>query len=93
MQVIEVRVAAGKFGEILGKMRGWLDHNESGPVRFETKTEAPGLIYIRVGFDHNDRAEAFRQEFTPIRVSKAGHFLRVRSDVDLGRASTIGPIF
>src|SRR4051812_12942100 len=50
MPAVEIRIARAKFADTLGAMRDWLDHNASGPVKFETASEAGGTILICVDF-------------------------------------------
>ena len=63
MRVIEVRVGRNAFADALGAMRSWLDRNRADPTRFETMTERPGIIVIRVEFKSDAMAEAFEQQF------------------------------
>lgn len=63
MNVIEIMVSVATFGDVLGAMRDWLDRNKCGPVKFETATEAPGSVRIRLEFDQPGFAEAFQQRF------------------------------
>ena len=62
MRVVHVRVPRADFADSLGKMREWLDRNDCRLVRFETEADAD-TITIKVQFDGDDLAEAFRQAF------------------------------
>ena len=62
MQVVQVGVPRPDFADTLGKMREWLDRNDCSLVRFETKGDGE-TISIKVRFDRDDLAEAFRQAF------------------------------
>ena len=64
MRVVEVLVTKAAFPEILGDMRQWLDKNNRPIVRFETERgDERENIRIKVQFEANDLAEAFRQSF------------------------------
>jgi hypothetical protein len=63
MPAVEIRIARAKFADTLGAMRDWLDHNASGPVKFETASEAGGTILIRVEFARTELAQEFAAEF------------------------------
>lgn len=62
MRVIQVAVARASFADTLGAMRNWLDQNGRPLVRFDTASEAEAII-MRVQFEDDALAEAFRQHF------------------------------
>jgi hypothetical protein len=62
MRVVQLRIDRAAFADALGEMRNWLDRNNRPLVRFETAT-ADDKIVIKVQFDDDALAEAFRQEF------------------------------
>lgn len=62
MRVIQVVVARATFADTLGAMRNWLDQNGRPLVRFETASEADAIV-MRVQFDDEALADAFRQHF------------------------------
>ncbi|HEX3536494.1 MAG TPA: hypothetical protein VHU15_06980 [Stellaceae bacterium] len=71
MHVIEIMVSVATFGDVLGAMRDWLDRNKCGPVKFETATEAPGSVRVRLEFDQSGFAEAFQQRFGDAQLPQA----------------------
>ena len=62
---VEVRVPPFAFGDVLGEMRRWLDHERRDPSRFTCVREGSGAVIIRVEFAKESGAlvEAFKQEF------------------------------
>jgi hypothetical protein len=62
MRVVHVRVPRPDFADALGKMREWLDRQNRPLVRFDTKADGETII-VKVEFDGDDLAEAFRQAF------------------------------
>jgi hypothetical protein len=68
MTVVEIMVSVATFGDVLGAMRDWLDRKKCGPVKFETATEVPGSVRMRLEFDQPGFAEAFQERFgdTPL---------------------------
>jgi hypothetical protein len=62
-RTVELRVSKREFANTLMAMRVWLDHNEYVPVSFDHGTERPDLVMIRVEFDDDDAATAFRAAF------------------------------
>jgi CRP-like cAMP-binding protein len=62
---VEVRVPPFAFGDVLGEMRRWLDHERCDPSRFTCVREGSGAVIIRVEFAKESGAlvEAFKQEF------------------------------
>ncbi|HEX3522105.1 MAG TPA: helix-turn-helix domain-containing protein, partial [Stellaceae bacterium] len=62
---VEVRVPPFAFGDVLGEMRRWLDHERCEPSRFTCVREGSGNVIIRVEFAKASEAlvEAFKQEF------------------------------
>lgn len=69
--VVEIRVSVAAFGEALGAMRSWLDGNKCGPVKFETASEPPAAILVRLEFEESGPAAAFERQFGDIRLSQA----------------------
>ena len=64
MRVVEIRLPLTSFATALGEMRSWLDHHRCDTVNFESATELPGIVRIRVEFPRNeDLVVAFRQRF------------------------------
>ena len=64
MRVVEIRLPLASFATALGEMRSWLDHHHCDTVKFESATEAPATVRIRVEFPFEDAlAAAFRQRF------------------------------
>ncbi|HEX3535709.1 MAG TPA: hypothetical protein VHU15_03005 [Stellaceae bacterium] len=63
MPAVETRITRRSFADTLGAMRDWLDHNASGPVKFETASTDDGVIVIRVEFDRDDQAQQFAAKF------------------------------
>jgi CRP/FNR family nitrogen fixation transcriptional regulator len=62
---VEVRVPRFAFGNVLGEMRRWLDHQRCDPSRFTCIREGSGAVVIRVEFKNADEAvaNAFAQRF------------------------------
>ena len=71
MRIVEVTVAVAGLGDTLGEMRDWLDRNKCGPVKFETATNAPGAVLVRLEFSEREPAEAFEQHFGSIGLAHA----------------------
>jgi hypothetical protein len=71
MTVSEIMVSVATFGDVLGAMRDWLDRNKCGPVKFETATEAPGCVRVRLEFDEPGFAGAFQERFGETRLPQA----------------------
>ena len=64
MRVVEIRVPLTSFGTALGEMRSWLDHHRCDRVNFQSDTEVPEMVRIRVEFPFDDYlAIAFQQRF------------------------------
>ena len=47
MRSVDLHFASAGFGESLGDMRQWLDHNDCTPTIFRTKTALPGTVLTR----------------------------------------------
>ena len=62
MRVVQIVVARASFADTLGAMRNWLDQHGRPLVRFETASEEDAIL-MRVQFDDDVLAEAFRQHF------------------------------
>ena len=62
MRVVQVHVNRADFDKTLEAVREWLDRNNRPLVRFETETD-DDTILIKVQFDDDALAEAFRKEF------------------------------
>ena len=62
---VEVQVPAFAFGNVLGNMRRWLDHQRCDPSRFTCIREGSGAVVIRVEFTNESEAaaNAFAQKF------------------------------
>jgi hypothetical protein len=62
---VEVRVPPFAFGDVLGDMRRWLDHERCEPARFTCVREESGAVTVRVEFakESDAVAQAFEQEF------------------------------
>ena len=71
MNIVEIMVSVATFGDVLGAMRDWLDRNKCGPVKFETATEGPGSVRVRLEFDQPRFAEAFQQRFAETQLPQA----------------------
>ena len=64
--IVEIAISAGALAGALANMRSWLDHNHCAPVLFRTKSgEQPDIILIRVEFEADADATAFRLAFDP----------------------------
>jgi hypothetical protein len=62
--MVEIPIGVGTLAGALANMRNWLDANHCTPVLFQTTSgEQPGVILIRVEFDDDADAEAFRLAF------------------------------
>jgi hypothetical protein len=62
LRVIQVVVPRATFADTLGAMRNWLDQHGRPLVKFDTASDADAII-MRVQFDDDALAEAFRQRF------------------------------
>jgi hypothetical protein len=62
MRVVQVHVNRADFDKTLEAVREWLDRNNRPLVRFETETD-DDTILIKVQFDDDALAEAFRKAF------------------------------
>ena len=71
MNIVEIMVSVATFGDALGAMRDWLDRNKCGPVKFETATDGPGLVRVRLEFDQAASAAAFQQRFGETQLPQA----------------------
>ena len=71
MRSVDLYFASAGFGETLGDMRQWLDHNDCTPTNFRTKTEGPGTVLVHVEFNENDAGASFERHFAiaPSRVN------------------------
>jgi CRP-like cAMP-binding protein len=71
---VEVRVPPFVFGDVLGEMRRWLDHERCDPSRFTCVREVSGAVIIRVEFANKSGAlvEAFKQEFISPAAAASG---------------------
>ena len=63
MRSVDLHFATAGFGESLGDMRQWLDHNDCTPTIFRTRTEQSGAVLVQVEFEENDAAAAFERRF------------------------------
>jgi hypothetical protein len=62
--MVEIPIGAGTLAGALANMHNWLDANRCTPVLFQTTSgEQPGVILIRVEFEDEADAEAFRLAF------------------------------
>jgi CRP/FNR family transcriptional regulator, nitrogen fixation regulation protein len=64
-RLVEVRVPPFAFGNVLGDMRRWLDHQRCDPSRFKCVREGSGAVVIRVEFpdEIEAKADAFEKQF------------------------------
>jgi hypothetical protein len=71
---IEVRVPGFAFGNVLGEMRRWLDHQRCDPSRFTCVRDGSGAVIIRVEFANESEAvaKAFAQQFAPSTAMASG---------------------
>lgn len=67
--IVEIPVSVASFAGELANMRDWPDANHCTPVRFETKSQEPGVVLIRVEFNEADDAEAFWLAFNANELS------------------------
>jgi hypothetical protein len=63
MRSVDLYFTSAEFGESLGDMRQWLDHNDCTPTNFRTKAEQPGMVLVHVEFDENDASASFERHF------------------------------
>ena len=71
---VEVRVPRFAFGNVLGNMRRWLDHQRCDPSRFTCVSEGSGAVIIRVDFANESEAvaKAFAQQFAASSAMASG---------------------
>ena len=62
MRVVQLHISRAVFADTLGAMRDWLDRNGRPLVRFETASDGDA-ISVKVQFEDDALAEAFRQHF------------------------------
>ena len=63
MREIEVRLSM-KLADAMSALRIWLDHNNCVPVSFDVVSAKPrGTVVVRIVFDDDQTADAFRREF------------------------------
>jgi hypothetical protein len=63
MRAVDLHLSRAGFGESLGEMRKWLDHNDCTPASFDTAAERSGTVHVHVEFDEDDLAAAFERNF------------------------------
>ena len=61
--MVEVPAIAGELNGQMNRMRAWLDHQRYEPSAFRVSTDGVGAGVCRVGFNNEDEAAAFIQEF------------------------------
>ena len=72
MMIVEIPVSVAKLADTMRAMRTWLDNAHCTPVLFQTKSgEQPDAILVRVEFDDDADAEAFRLAFKSNELSDA----------------------
>ena len=59
---VELRYVGGDLGDLMRKMRIWLDQNRIEAAEILHSSGPPGLAF-RVGFSDLDDAEAFAEDF------------------------------
>jgi len=71
---VEVRVPRFAFGNVLGNMRRWLDHQRCDPSRFTCVREECGVVTVRVEFTKESEAvaQAFEREFAASSAMASG---------------------
>jgi hypothetical protein len=64
MRAVDLHLSRADFGESLGEMRKWLDHNDCTPASFDTRAEREtGTVLVHVEFEEDDMATAFERTF------------------------------
>jgi hypothetical protein len=63
MRAVDLRLNAGELADTYEHMRVWLDHEHCVPVDFDQTGDSAGTVHIRVSFEDDGLAEAFRREF------------------------------
>jgi CRP-like cAMP-binding protein len=65
---VQVRVPPFAFGNVLGDMRRWLDHQRCDPSRFTCVREGSGAVIVRVEFanESEEMAKAFAHKFATL---------------------------
>jgi hypothetical protein len=63
MRAVELSVKPRELADTYEHMRMWLDHAHCVPVDFDQTGDPAGMVHIRVSFERDELAEAFRREF------------------------------
>jgi hypothetical protein len=71
MALIEIAVVEHKLAARLVAIRTWLYKKKCDPIRLETGPEESGIVLVRVEFQADHLAEAFRRTFDPKAASFA----------------------
>ena len=62
LHVVEIRFPGEHFRDVIFRVRGWLDEENSQPTRFRYWVDEPTSI-LRVNFELEDQAKAFAEAF------------------------------
>ena len=63
MRAVDLLVKAGELAGTYEHMRVWLDHENCVPVDFDQTGDGSGAVNMRLSFEDDRLAEAFRREF------------------------------
>ena len=70
--IVRVEKKPGRsFGAIINDIRTWLDHRKIEPISFEPVAKADRGVGFEIGFNSEDEAHLFEQEFNFVRLLEA----------------------
>jgi RNA polymerase sigma-70 factor, ECF subfamily len=70
--VVRIEKQLGRsFGAIMNDIRAWLDHRKIEPISFEPVAKADRGVGFEIGFNSEDEAYLFDQEFNFVRMLEA----------------------
>lgn len=71
-RVVRVEKAEASFGEMMNRIRLWLDSHKIEPTEFKTEIPKPGAVAFDIRFKSEDEAYRFEQEFALAEVARIG---------------------
>jgi hypothetical protein len=70
LQVVEVRFAAESFGELMARLRTWLEDESFRPRTLRYRLSEPESV-LRVDFEAEGQAQVFAQAFDGVVLAQA----------------------
>jgi hypothetical protein len=68
---VEKKPGGLSFGETMNGIRSWLDHRQIEPASFQSVANAISGVGFEIGFNSEDDAHVFEQEFHLARILEA----------------------